>query len=67
MSVTLLIEHLDPARLSSFERVVFQHARPRTVVLTTPNREYNVIWETLPAGVMRHGDHRFEWTREEFQ
>ena len=36
-------------------------------MLTTPNREYNVIWETLPAGEMRHGDHRFEWTRAECQ
>ena len=62
-----VIEHLDPARLSAFERVVFQHARPRTVVLTTPNSEYNVMWESLPAGEMRHGDHRFEWTRAEFQ
>jgi 3' terminal RNA ribose 2'-O-methyltransferase Hen1 len=66
-AVVEVIEHLDPARLATFERVVFQHARPRTVVLTTPNREYNVTWETLPAGVMRHSDHRFEWTRGEFQ
>lgn len=66
-AIVEVIEHLDPARLSAFERVVFEHARPRTVVLTTPNREYNVVWETLPAGVMRHGDHRFEWTRAEFQ
>ena len=62
-AIVEVIEHLDPARLSSFERVVFQHARPRTVVLTTPNKEYNVIWESLPAGEMRHSDHRFEWTR----
>lgn len=66
-AVVEVIEHLDPARLSAFERVVFQHARPRTVVLTTPNKEYNVMWETLPAGSMRHGDHRFEWTQTEFQ
>ncbi len=66
-AIVEVIEHLDPARLSAFERVVFEHARPRTVVLTTPNREYNVIWETLPAGVMRHSDHRFEWSRAEFQ
>jgi 3' terminal RNA ribose 2'-O-methyltransferase Hen1 len=66
-AIVEVIEHLDPARLSAFERVVFQHARPRTVVLTTPNREYNVMWEWLPAGTMRHGDHRFEWTRDEFQ
>jgi 3' terminal RNA ribose 2'-O-methyltransferase Hen1 len=66
-AIVEVIEHLDPARLSAFERVVFEHARPRTVVLTTPNKEYNVMWERLPAGEMRHGDHRFEWTRAEFQ
>ena len=66
-AVVEVIEHLDPPRLAAFERVVFEHARPRTVVLTTPNREYNVMWESLPAGEMRHGDHRFEWTRAEFR
>lgn len=66
-AIVEVIEHLDPARLSAFERVVFEHARPRTVVLTTPNSEYNAMWESLPAGAMRHGDHRFEWTRAEFQ
>ena len=59
-----VVEHLDPPRLAAFERVVFEFARPRTVVLTTPNREYNVRWPTLPAGRFRHRDHRFEWTRE---
>ncbi len=62
-----VIEHLDPPRLAAFERVVFEFARPRTVVLTTPNIEYNVKFETLPAGKLRHHDHRFEWTRAEFQ
>lgn len=66
-AIVEVIEHLDPHRLAAFERVVFEHAKPRTVVLTTPNREYNVVWESLPAGAMRHGDHRFEWTRVEFQ
>jgi 3' terminal RNA ribose 2'-O-methyltransferase Hen1 len=66
-SVIEVIEHLDPPRLSAFERVLFEFARPRTIVLTTPNREYNSKWETLPAGKMRHPDHRFEWTRQEFQ
>jgi 3' terminal RNA ribose 2'-O-methyltransferase Hen1 len=66
-AIVEVIEHLDPARLSAFERVVFQHARPRTVVLTTPNQEYNVMWESLPAGGIRHSDHRFEWSRGEFQ
>jgi len=66
-AIVEVIEHLDPPRLSAFERVLFECARPKTVVLTTPNREYNVKWETLPAGTFRHADHRFEWTRQEFQ
>ncbi|MDE3078315.1 MAG: 3' terminal RNA ribose 2'-O-methyltransferase Hen1, partial [Chloroflexota bacterium] len=65
--VVEVIEHLDPARLASFERVLFEFARPKTVVLTTPNIEYNVRFPTLPAGQLRHKDHRFEWTRAELQ
>src|SRR5262249_56698163 len=61
-----VIEHLDPPRLSAFARVLFGCARPRAVVLTTPNREYNARFEGLPAGKFRHADHRFEWTRSEF-
>jgi 3' terminal RNA ribose 2'-O-methyltransferase Hen1 len=61
-----VIEHLDAPRLAAFERVVFEFARPRHIVITTPNREYNVLFPTLPAGKLRHGDHRFEWTRAEF-
>ena len=66
-AVIEVIEHLDPPRLASFERVVFGFARPRTVVLTTPNAEYNTSFETLPAGEFRHRDHRFEWDRNEFR
>lgn len=66
-AVVEVIEHLDPPRLSAFERVLFEFARPQSIVLTTPNREYNVMWETLPAGEFRHPDHRFEWSRQEFQ
>lgn len=66
-AVIEVIEHLDPPRLSAFERVLFEFASPKTVVLTTPNREYNPVWETLPAGQFRHPDHRFEWSRAEFQ
>ena len=62
-----VVEHLDPPRLASFERVVWQHARPRAVVLTTPNREYNAKFENLSAGTLRHKDHRFEWTRAELE
>lgn len=62
-----VVEHLDPPRLAAFERAIFEFARPRTVVITTPNREYNVRFETLPADRLRHRDHRFEWTRAEFE
>ncbi|MEV7426667.1 MULTISPECIES: 3' terminal RNA ribose 2'-O-methyltransferase Hen1 [unclassified Streptomyces] len=62
-----VVEHLDLPRLPALEYAVFGSARPGTVIVTTPNVEYNVRWETLPAGHVRHGDHRFEWTREEFR
>lgn len=62
-----VVEHIDVSRLGAFERVVFEFAKPPVVVITTPNVEYNVKFETLPAGKMRHRDHRFEWTRDEFQ
>jgi len=66
-SVVEVVEHLDRPRLRAFERVLFESARPGTIALTTPNAEYNVKWPTLPAGKFRHQDHRFEWTRAEFQ
>jgi 3' terminal RNA ribose 2'-O-methyltransferase Hen1 len=62
-----VIEHLDPPRLRAMERGVFEFARPQTVIVTTPNVEYNVKFEGLPAGRSRHRDHRFEWTRDEFR
>ena len=62
-----VLEHLDPARLPAFERVVFEFAAPRTVIITTPNREYNALYEGLDEDALRHTDHRFEWTRDEFK
>ena len=61
-----VIEHLDPPQLRACERAVFEFARPATVVITTPNAEYNAHWDALPAGTFRHPDHRFEWPRAEF-
>ena len=66
VAVVEVIEHLDPHRLAACERILFEFARPRTVVLTTPNAGYNALFEKLPADSFRHRDHRFEWTREEF-
>ncbi len=66
-AIVEVIEHLDAARLAAFERVVFEFARPGSVVLTTPNAEYNARFAGLNAGEYRHGDHRFEWTRAELE
>lgn len=62
-----VIEHIDPPRLSALELSLFGAAQPRLIIVTTPNREYNALFETLPAGKVRHPDHRFEWTRAEFE
>ncbi|WP_330271028.1 3' terminal RNA ribose 2'-O-methyltransferase Hen1 [Lentzea sp. NBC_00516] len=61
-----VVEHVDPSRLPALEHSVFTVARPATVLVTTPNVEYNALFDTLPEGQMRHSDHRFEWTRVEF-
>ncbi len=66
-AVVEVIEHMDAGRLAAFERVLFQYAQPGTVVLTTPNREYNALYEGMKEGALRHRDHRFEWTRAEFE
>jgi len=62
-----VIEHLDEPRLAAFERVLFEFAHPRNVVVTTPNAEYNVLFTGLACGKLRHPDHRFEWTRGQFR
>ena len=62
-----VIEHVDQSRLGAFERTVFADARPTTVIVTTPNSEYNALYPALLSNGMRHPDHRFEWTRTEFE
>lgn len=64
-AVVEVIEHLDEPRLAAFERVVFEHARPKCVLVTTPNKEYNAVYG-MEDDRTRHSDHRFEWTRIEF-
>ncbi|WP_240047457.1 methyltransferase domain-containing protein [Sphingomonas panacisoli] len=66
-AVVEVIEHMDAERLPAFEAALFGHAKPGAVIVTTPNSEYNALFETLPAGRFRHNDHRFEWTRAEFR
>jgi 3' terminal RNA ribose 2'-O-methyltransferase Hen1 len=62
-----VIEHLDKPRLAALETNVFGYAKPGTLVITTPNAEYNRLFEGYIEGQMRHSDHRFEWTRAEFE
>ena len=62
-----VVEHLDADRLPALIEVVFAAARPKVVIVTTPNADHNVLFPGLPAGTFRHPDHRFEWSRAEFQ
>ena len=62
-----VIEHIEPTRLPAFEQILFRYAAPKTVILTTPNREYNENYTNMKRNGLRHDDHRFEWTREEFR
>lgn len=66
-TIVEVIEHLDLPRLDAFKRSVFAFTRPGLVLMTTPNVEYNVLFEGMQPGSLRHKDHRFEWTRQEFQ
>jgi len=66
-TVVEVIEHLDPDRISAFTDLLFGRSRPATVIVTTPNHEYNARYEGLRDGELRHGDHRFEWSRDQFR
>ncbi|MEM6355146.1 MAG: 3' terminal RNA ribose 2'-O-methyltransferase Hen1 [Pseudomonadota bacterium] len=66
-TIVEVIEHLEPSRLSALELSLFGSAAPRLVIVTTPNREYNALFEGMEEGARRHPDHRFEWTRTEFE
>lgn len=60
------IEHVDPGMLGGVEQTVFGFYRPATLVMTTPNAEYNEVFGLAP-GQFREPDHRFEWDRERFE
>ena len=62
-----VIEHLDQSRLPSFESIIFTDAAPLTVIITTPNKEYNINYKGFTEDSFRHPDHRFEWSRREFR
>ncbi len=62
-----VIEHMEEEKLPLLERIVFREIHPKTIIITTPNSEYNVLYEGLENGKMRHNDHRFEWNRAQFK
>ncbi|MFC7441895.1 3' terminal RNA ribose 2'-O-methyltransferase Hen1 [Laceyella putida] len=66
VSLVEVIEHIAPERLPQLEQLVFGELEPDTVIVTTPNREYNARFQGMAEGQMRHHDHRFEWTRAQF-
>jgi len=66
-AIVEVIEHIDPPRLGAFADAVFGMARPKTIVVTTPNAEYNARYQSLAETDLRHDDHRFEWSRAEFR
>lgn len=60
------IEHVPPEALSRVERAVFAGLRPHLLVMTTPNHEYNPLYDMAP-GEFRDPDHKFEWDRARFR
>ncbi|MGM0768759.1 MAG: methyltransferase domain-containing protein [Pseudomonadota bacterium] len=60
------IEHVHPGELSKVETTVFGEYRPRILFMTTPNREYNPLFDLAP-GEFREEDHKFEWDRTKFR
>lgn len=59
------IEHLPLADLNRLERALFADMRPRHIIVTTPNADYNPVLG-VPAHRFRHPDHHFEWSRDRF-
>jgi 3' terminal RNA ribose 2'-O-methyltransferase Hen1 len=61
-----VIEHVEPDRIDLFTRNLLEFVAAPLTIVTTPNAEYNVRFDGLAAGQLRHQDHRFEWTRVQF-
>ena len=63
--ISFRIEHLEPDVLERVRGSIFSSLKPKLVVMTTPNCEYNVLFPNFSG--MRHWDHKFEWNRQEFE
>ena len=61
-----VIEHIELNRLDTIVENIFGYYKSKIIIITTPNREYNIKYEFLEEDKLRHPDHRFEFTRDEF-
>ncbi|XP_037948753.1 small RNA 2'-O-methyltransferase [Teleopsis dalmanni] len=62
-----LIEHLHSDVLDKLPNNVFGFMQPKLAIFSTPNAEFNILFDSLLPNGFRHLDHKFEWTRKEFQ
>ncbi|AYV66644.1 MULTISPECIES: methyltransferase domain-containing protein [Niallia] len=60
-----VIEHIDENRLGKVFDTIFTKYKPYHVIVTTPNQDYNAVYDMNEA--KRHSDHRFEWTQQQFE
>lgn len=60
-----VLEHIEPDRLKMVENRIFKEINSSLVIVTTPNKEFNVKYE-MKQNEFRHQDHRFEWDRDTF-
>lgn len=65
-SIFFRIEHVFPDVLEEIPYVIFSQIHPKIICITTPNCEFNQLFD-LPDGKFRHYDHKFEWSRQQFQ
>ena len=61
-----VIEHFEINRMNTVMKNILGAAKPQIFIMTTPNRAYNNQFSGLADGAMRHPDHRYEFTEEEF-
>lgn len=77
-----VIEHMEEDQACLFGDMVLSSFCPKILIVSTPNYEYNVILQKhdiskqeddgddnsqLQSCKFRNHDHKFEWTREQFQ
>lgn len=78
VSLVEVVEHMRPDTLVNCMETVFIKLKPKIIIVSTPNNEFNIVFEALnhikhdrsiddKRFKFRHDDHKFEWTRKEFE